>query len=200
MKTNSSALIVPSQPKTATAQSVANEDIRDIKPPVQIPNGWAWLWWVFGALALLAALYAAWRYWQKKRSLPKLANIVPPHLRAKEKLRAALALIGEPQPFCISVSDTLRVYLEQRFQFHAPDRTTEEFLLELQNTSHLSPEQKRSLTDFLQRCDLVKFARDEPTQMELEDLHHCALGLVEETEPRPQLSPLDASPVKPVAS
>jgi hypothetical protein len=43
--------------------------------------------------------------------------------------------------------------------------------------------QKESLGDFLQRCDLVKFARYEPGEPELRDLHASALRLVEETEP-----------------
>ena len=80
------------------------------------------------------------------------------------------------------MSDALRVYLEERFRFHAPERTTEEFLIELQNTNILTVQQKQSLTDFLQSCDLVKFARYEPAESALRDLHHCALRLVDETQ------------------
>ena len=108
---------------------------------------------------------------------------VPPHIRAKQKLREALALIGQPREFCILVSDTVRWYLEERFDFHAPERTTEEFLYELQGTNLLTPDQKDSLGEFLKRCDLVKFAKYEPGPPELHDLHDSALRLVEETEP-----------------
>jgi hypothetical protein len=98
-----------------------------------------------------------------------------------------LALIGQPEPFCTLVSDTLRVYLEERFRFHAPDRTTEEFLDELQSSPMLSLPQKQSLGDFLVRCDLVKFARYEPGEPELRALHDAAVRLVDETAP-PSLS------------
>ena len=81
------------------------------------------------------------------------------------------------------MSDTIRWYLEERFDFHAPDRTTEEFLYELQGTELLTRDQKESLGEFLKRCDLVKFARYEPTELELQDLHDSALRLVEETQP-----------------
>jgi hypothetical protein len=47
----------------------------------------------------------------------------------------------------------------------------------------LTPDQKTSLGEFLNRCDLVKFAKYEPGEPELRDLHGSALRLVEETEP-----------------
>jgi hypothetical protein len=111
--------------------------------------------------------------------------IVPAHVRAKQKLEEALALLGQPREFCILVSDTIRWYLEERFDFHAPERTTEEFLHELKGTNLLTPDQKSSLGEFLNRCDLVKFARYEPAEPELRDLHASALRLIEETEPPP---------------
>ena len=115
----------------------------------------------------------------------RLEPPVPAHARAKQMLEKALELIAQPKPFCILVSDTIRVYLEERFDFHAPERTTEEFLHELQGTDLLSAEQKEKLGEFLGCCDLVKFAKYEPGEPELRDLHGSALRLVEETEPRP---------------
>jgi hypothetical protein len=169
-------------------------DIRDIKPPVAIPSGWEWLWWTLGTLAVVALLFAAWRYWQKRRSQIPVEPPVPAHVRAKQKLQEALALITRPEPFCVLVSDTIRVYLEERFNFRAPERTTEEFLHELQSTDLLAAEQKEKLGEFLERCDLVKFARYEPGEPELRDLHSSAVRLVEETEPQPELPALDPRP------
>jgi hypothetical protein len=167
---------------------VAN-DIRDIKPPVEIPNGWEWLWWTLGTLAVAAILFALWKWWQKRRLQIPVKPPVPAHIRAKQKLQEALALITRPEPFCVLVSDTIRLYLEERFNFRAPERTTEEFLHELQDTNLLAAEQKEKLGEFLERCDLVKFAKYEPREPELRDLHSSALHLVEETEPREVHSP-----------
>jgi len=172
-------------PSMLAAQST--NDLRDIKPPVEIPSGWAWVWWGLAALAAAALLFRAWRYWQKRRSELPPVPVIPPHVRAKRKLREALALIGQPREFCILVSDTIRWYLEERFTFRAPERTTEEFLSELRQTNLLTGEQKDSLGEFLKRCDLVKFARYEPGEPELHDLHDSALRLVEETEPDPAI-------------
>ena|ERR1700733_12621516 len=166
----------------ATAQ--AANDIRDIKPPVDIPNYWMWLWIALGALAVLTLLVLAWRHLHKRMTQVSNESPMPAHVRAKQKLQEALAFIAQPKSFCILVSDTVRAYLEERFNFRAPERTTEEFLHELRGTDLLLPDQKESLGNFLAGCDLVKFAKYEPRENELRELHGSALRLIEETEPR----------------
>ena len=174
-------LSTQSQPTAA-----ATNALRDIKPPVEIPSGWEWLWWTLGALALAALAFLAWRHWRKRKARIAFVPPVPAHVLAKRKLQEALALISDPKPFCTLVSDTIRLYLEERFDFRAPERTTEEFLHELQGTDLLLPDQKDSLGEFLKCCDLVKFAKYEPGEPELRGLHESALRLVEETEPAEQ--------------
>jgi hypothetical protein len=182
-------MITNATPHSTT--SVA-DDIRDIKPPIEIPNGWAWLWWLLVVLAAIVAAILIWRWWRHRKLNIVLPPLIPAHVRAKQKLAEALALISQPKPFVIAVSDTARAYLEERFQFHAPERTTEEFLRELGGTKLLLPEQKESLGEFLASCDLVKFAKYEPGEAELRGLHGSAVRLVEETEP-PPVSNLEAS-------
>lgn len=159
------------------------QDIKDIKPPIDIPSGLEWLWPVLSALILAAILFIAWRLWKISRLNVPVEPAVPAHIRAKERLQRALELIGRPKEFCILVSDTVRLYLEERFAFHAPERTTEEFLRELSATDLLTTDQKESLGRFLENCDLVKFAKYEPGENELRELHSSAVRLVEETEP-----------------
>jgi hypothetical protein len=151
---------------------------------VPVPAALSWLWWTLAAVAIVSGLYWAWRRWRKgqvKAVVPEKA--VPPHERARLKLQEALALIDRPKPFCIAVSQTIRVYLEERFDLRAPERTTEEFLAELKQSALLEAHQKESLAEFLARCDLVKFARYEPEHYELQKLHDTALRLVNQTEP-----------------
>jgi hypothetical protein len=167
----------------ATTPIAPADDIRDIKPPIEILSGLEWLWWVLAALSTLAVLFLIWRWWQKRRSQIVFMPPVPAHVRAKQKLDEALALISKPKPFVVAVSDTARTYLEERFEFRAPERTTEEFLRELSGTDLLAKPQKESLGEFLQSCDLVKFAKYEPGENELRGLHGAAVKLVEETKP-----------------
>ncbi len=184
--------MMKANPTATPVQSATG--LRDIKQPVAIPNGWAWVWWLLAALVLAAVLALAWRWWRKRRAQVPPAPVIPPHLRARQKLEAALAFIGQPREFCILVSDAVRLYLEERFDFRAPERTTEEFLYELRGTELLIAAQKESLGEFLKCCDLVKFARYEPREPELRGLHASALRLVEETEPVAEVSGEESGP------
>jgi hypothetical protein len=177
------ALTVTNLSGPVSASAPVANDIRDIKPPVEIPTGLEWLWWTLGALAVVVIALLLWRWWRKRKANVHVPPPVPAHIRAKQKLAEALALISQPKPFVIAVSDTTRMYLEERFQFRAPERTTEEFLRELSATNLLMKEQKESLGNFLASCDLVKFAKYEPGEKELHELHGSAVRLVEETEP-----------------
>ena len=169
-------------------------DLRGLKPPVEIPGGWEWLYWTLAAVALLG--FALWLWRRSRRPVPPpQVPIVPPHVRARQRLAEALLQLSDPNRFCTAVSLALRIYLEERFQLRAPERTTDEFLIELQASPVLSPAQKQSLHHFLASCDLVKFARFEPTETALRDLHDAALRLVDETQFDP--APATATPPTP---
>jgi hypothetical protein len=175
-----SALIVPAQ---STATNAADAAFRDApQPPIAISNPWFWFWVIVIALALAAALFL-WLRRRKRTAIIHAPPPIPPHVRARRQLEDALAFISDPKVFSIRVSDALRQYLEERFDFRAPERTTEEFLYELQNSDLLTPDQKDRMAEFLEACDLVKFAKYEPTEVELRALHASAVQLVNETEP-----------------
>lgn len=182
--TNNSTLIIPAQ--SAAVTNAAPPVFQDApKPLISIPNVWLWIIGIAGIFALAVIGWLIWRWWRKRATTIRMSPPVPPHVHARRMLDHALSLISEPKPFTIAVSGAIRIYLEQRFEFHAPDRTTEEFLYELQESKKLTPEQKQSLAEFLASCDLIKFAKYEPTEAELRALHASALRLVNETEPRP---------------
>ena len=146
------------------------------------------------AAAVVVAAVLLWRWRKQRRCKVVLPPPIPAHVRAKQKLEEALALIAQPKPFVMAVSDTARTYLEERFEFRAPERTTEEFLRELAGTKLLLPDQKESLGNFLASCDLVKFAKYEPGETELRGLHGSAVRLVEETEPTAEMKVASGRP------
>ena len=186
--TNSPALVLP-DPADATNAAASQEipDIRGLKDVVDIPTGNEWVWWLLAvAAALVVGGVVA---WYVRRRLARRSDELapppppPPHVVAWERLQRALGLIHEAEQFCTEVSHIIRVYLEERFDLHAPDRTTEEFLIELQSSKRLAVEHKQLLADFLGECDMVKFAKAEPPEQELRNLHEAASRLVGETQP-----------------
>lgn len=181
MEATNSALVLPSE-----SPEPALSDIHDIRSLVEVPSSWDWLWGLLIGIIVAGLLYWAFLYWKKRRqkkSEEPSKPIEPAHERARRHLESALEFLHDPERFCVLVSSAIRSYLEQRFDLHAPERTTEEFLDELQDSHHLNEEQKQSLANFLMECDMVKFAKSEPEAFELKRLYESALQLVRETEP-----------------
>lgn len=183
MASSSNALFLPSQP------AGTNEvDIRPLKGPVEIPGTLDWLWWVLAVVAAALVGWYLWRRFKQRKPAAEPAVVIPAHRKAKDRLRAASDLMSDPYRFCSLVSDVLRGYMEERFELRAPERTTEEFMDELRSSEKLSAEHKSLLEDFLSRCDLVKFARFEPTVPELEALLESASRFVDETTPHSEMT------------
>ncbi|MCR9245812.1 MAG: hypothetical protein NXI31_12340 [bacterium] len=136
-----------------------------------------------GVLLLLAGLW--WFARRGGRSAPAVATATPAHvvaMRAFERLRTAPRTTpAEIETFYVEVSDVLRRYLEDRFGLHAPERTTEEFLRELESGDALAREHRGDLRQFLTQCDLVKFARHRPTDEDHTRTFDVAVGFVEST-------------------
>lgn len=141
--------------------------------------------WLLGTAAIVFLVAVLW-WWRRRPRAARRASDetpLPPHvlaLRALARLRSApRATAGEVDAFYVEVSRILRLYLEQRFGLHAPERTTEEFLAELNGRGPQSPlddRQRGALAGFLRQCDLVKFARLQPA----EDVHVESLRTAEE--------------------
>jgi hypothetical protein len=174
MADTNTALLVP-------APSTNSAELRGIKGPVPIPSSYAWAGWLLAAIAGAILAWYLWKRLRLKKPAAKPGIVIPPHRRAKDRLRNASELMSDPYAFCSLVSNVLRAYIEERFELRAPERTTEEFLEELRATTAFHVEHKRLLEDFLTRCDLVKFARHEPSHPELQALLDSALRFIDET-------------------
>lgn len=154
----------------------------DLPPLETIPSPFPWLW-LLVAIAVAALAYWLVQRYLKHRAARALAPEpeLPAHERALLAMRDAMPLIEEPKRFVIAISDALRVYLEQRFALRAPEQTTEEFLSDLAKDQTLSGHHKSQLTEFMNQCDLVKFARQSPAKNELYQLYDSAVSVVQET-------------------
>lgn len=179
-------------PVTITVTSVLPDDweaqdIRDIKPPVGLARvPWSAL---SGLLALLAGLLAAWRWLNRHKPAASKPSTPPkpPHQIAMEDLerlwRDGLPARGRYEEYYVRLSRIVRWYVEGRFGVRAPEMTTEEFLRAASEAQPLSAGHRQLLREFLLRCDLVKFARHQPSVREADDAFSSAQRMVEETKP-----------------
>ncbi|HMJ05560.1 MAG TPA: DUF4381 family protein [Chthoniobacterales bacterium] len=154
------------------------QELHDISPPVDyslIP-----LWAIFGAAFLLLAVvgFVIWgvvRWSRRPKTLPSARS------RALELLRRARGEIAQlsPYEFSIRVSDILRRYVTEQYRLPVTRQTSVEFLETLAQTSPFSDDEKSLLGDFLNRCDLIKFARYDATIAESELLLEEATRFVQ---------------------
>jgi hypothetical protein len=156
------------------------DDIKDIRPPVEVP----WLVWLLVILTIVVIAAAAFVFFSRRK---KKTDDPLPWDKALLRL-TALSTKDYPSQnqfklFYSELSDIVRRYLEERFNINAPEMTTEEFLNHCHTTQELTEDHKKLLRDFLNGCDLVKFAKHEPTKTEAQTNFDLAKKLVLDTKP-----------------
>jgi len=172
----------PPSPHAAQGAAAGTEgDIRDIRGPIHIPNPWLWALYALGGIAGAATAWVVIRCWQKRAR----ARVKLPHEIALERIEKAGAFIdaGQSAEFAIEVSAAVRAYIETIFRVHAPRKTTEEFLHDLlADSSSILTNYSHLLEDFLQHCDLAKFAKWPLTREEMEAMRQSAKRFVIESQ------------------
>jgi hypothetical protein len=191
---SAAAASAPGTTAPPAADPAAGDDIRDIRGPKAYLPPWL-IPAIAGGLILLAlAAYATWR-WARRRRAPKIPQPFEIALERLEELRA-LMHPASVREFSIAISDVIRRYIEEAFKGLATHRTTEEFLQDLLTSAHpsLAPHRKL-LAEFLNRCDLAKFAGVSFSQRDLESLHQSARSFVLSTSKPPLVThdPLPAT-------
>jgi len=154
-------------------------DIKDIKPPIGIPEILRNIIIVISGILIIATL--VWVYMKFLKRKP----IKLPHETAMEELeshKGVYARAGDVKLYYIGISDSIRRYIERVFRMRAPEMTTEEFLMSLGSSGSLSAEEKARLREFLGSCDLVKFAKYAPDKDETDAVFNTAHKFIEETK------------------
>ncbi len=163
--------------------------IHDIQPPVTLPRSmalWVWAGGIAGGLLLLG-VFCFYLYQRRRNAIHINAELyLPPHEIAYAALERLVSknLIekGEIKLFYQEISDTLRRYIENRFNIHAPEQTTEEFLEGLKSDTRLSAKHQGLLKNFLTHCDLVKFAEHTPSTQDIQNTFDSCKLFIEETK------------------
>ena len=156
---------------------VLAEEFHDIAPPVDYSLIPPWLVFVIAFVILsLVGLAVWWFAHQRKPDLPpKLPREIA--LGELEQIRGEIEKMT-PYQFSIRVSDILRRYVTQQYGLPATRQTSIEFLTAAAKAPAFSADEKSLLEDFLNRCDLIKFARYEATTSDSELLLEEAIRFV----------------------
>jgi hypothetical protein len=170
---------------TTQIQSVSMDEVRPVTGPESVPP--ATTWWpavawvetalVVGALALVVTELV-------RRRLRRASVLAPEAWAMRELDRLAsldLSTPAEVERIPTLLSDVVRRYLEVRFRIQAPRLTTPEFLEMMQDHLELTPPQQALLREFLERCDLAKFARATLSPDECSALAQQAMDFVRQT-------------------
>ncbi len=161
--------------------------IEDIEDVVEIPKkaSYGWVWPVI-VIVFVGAGTGLWLHLRRKRVKELVRLFKPAHELAYERLRALvkedLVEAGKIKEFYERISNILRHYIEHRFSLRAPERTTEEFLSELAHTDVLATSDKERLGEFLEHCDLVKFAKHTPTTEQIQKTFDLVKDFIEKTK------------------
>jgi hypothetical protein len=165
-------------------QDITIEDIEDV---VEMKDRYHWAWFLVGPIVLVIIVTATIALLCKKKTIVETKRIYKSaHQIAFEMLKTIadekMIEQGQIKLFYEKLSGCLRQYIENRFQLRAPEQTTEEFLENLKTSSVLQLEYKQELQKFLEHCDLVKFARYQPSNEQINESLTIAEQFVEKTK------------------
>lgn len=141
---------------------VLAQEFHDIAPPVDYSLVSPWMIFAASAIALSFIGFAT---WYGRKLFRKEQPTRPPRERALDALSAIENEVEKiaPYQFSIRVSDILRRYVLEQFDLPMTRQTSVEFLNAIGAAPDFSDDEKTLLADFLNRCDLIKFARFEAT-------------------------------------
>ena len=184
VETNSVQFLVRTLPVNAQLE------IKDVKPPIVIPMELLTILLILLAILLLIllALYLYRRNQKKKRKRVerKRVYVIPPHVKALTELHALedkkLWQQGFIKEYHSGITEIIRRYFEDRFKILALESSTTEIMDQL--TRVVLPENiYRTVSDFLNNADLVKFAKYKPLPSVNEEMMKQAVDIVENTVP-----------------
>ncbi len=153
--------------------------LHDIAGPVEFFPYPVWMV-VLAALAVVALVgLLVWFFVLRKRP----GRVVSSRDRARRKLAGLRERVAttDVYDFSIEVSEVLRRFIEETRGRRATTRTTMEFLADIAEDRNFSDEERALLATFLEKADLIKFARVHATEEDSRALLESAAGFVEES-------------------
>ena len=185
--------LTPTAPMSSPVPA-SDQDIRDIRQPRHLP-AIPWAAAAVGVLLFTAGAFATGRWVRRGKFYQML-----PHEIALQYLEEARRLMDphHAREYCFAVTNIIRDYVEARFHVAAPAMTTEEFLRDLVEVRDTMLEPHRVLLgEFLQHCDLAKFAGWRYSMPDLEAMHASARSFVQQTAVAAATATRPSGPTRP---
>lgn len=143
--------------------------------------------WMVVLAALILFFLVGWALWFFVFRKKPVRALTARERARKELARAEAEVEGtDPYVFGIRVSDTLRIFIEAETGLRATTQTSMEFLSEIRERPVFSGDEKAALSLFLERADLIKFARAHATSADSRQLLESAERIVDATKPAPE--------------
>ncbi len=186
----STITVNPVQIRINTIEVDASGDIQDVKAPIKIQLDW---WFIaivaLIIIAIIAAAYYIYKYYQKKKQ-PAASEKKAIKLPAHKLALIALAQLeekklwqqGKIKEYHSEITEIIRRYFEERFNFFAMEMTSGEILRKLKEVQNLDGIIEES-ENFFSNADLVKFAKFKPMPSVNEEMMKQALTIVNNTKP-----------------
>lgn len=160
---------------------------RDIAGALNLPpRRRTWTEWTLLVLGVAAAVAAvAWlvRLVRRRMLAPRPPIAAETWALTELDRLAARDWFGEglAREFYYRLTEVVRAYIERKFGLAAPEMTTEEFLGRLARNRAALPYDVLALREFLERCDLVKYAAVHPAREDMHDVLDAARVFVQST-------------------
>lgn len=146
-------------------------DLDPMLPPRSLNDSSRWQWL---AIAIAGGLLALGAFWWRRRT--KTIVVMPPRRTPEEIAHAELAtLLAEQLParglvkeFYLRLTGIVRQFIEGTTGLRAPEQTTEEFLRDMRTREVFSAERSARLKEFLEAADMVKYAGQQPDEVQIE--------------------------------
>ncbi len=149
--------------------------LKDIKAPFDEPFNWRWYlpspYWLLALLAFGIMLTILLIYLDKKKikapiiETPKTPAYITA-LQALENIKhEAVWKENKTKEYYSSISETVRLYIEERFKINALELTSDE-IIKVFKSQVIDAESKNKLNQILTLSDFVKFAKQIPIETE----------------------------------
>lgn len=166
------------------------EEIKDIKAPIEAPYTFREaLPWIIGLLLAIAIAFAIYYYLKKRKKdepvfKPSAKPKIPPHRIALDALddlkHKKVWQSGLIKDYHTELTDIVRDYISNRFYIHAPEMTTDE-IMEAINGTGTNDQAKQKIWQTFTMADLVKFAKMQPLPLEHDTSLNNAVDFINET-------------------